>query len=86
VVQEKIHLMEDELIKSYQKTKREKQNKEILIDKVMCIDDVSWDTYRQIEQLAPFGIENHKPIFLFEGLEITGVKLLVKKKSLGAFF
>jgi len=81
VVQEKIHLLENELIKSYKKTKRKKQDKEILVDKVMCIDDVSWDTYRQIEQLAPFGVDNHKPIFLFKCLEIAGVKLFGKEKN-----
>lgn len=81
VAQEKIHLLEDELIKSYQKTKRKKQDKKILVDKAMYINDVSWDTYRQIEQLAPFGVENHKPVFLFEGLEIAGMKLFGKEKN-----
>jgi len=47
-----------------------------IFDPVLKIDakiesvDLSWETYSFIEQLSPFGIDNPKPRFLGEGLEV----------------
>ena len=32
------------------------------------------ENYKIIEQLAPFGVGNPKPLFLFEGVEVSGIK------------
>ena len=83
VSHEKIHLLEDELIDVYQKTKREtcETNNELIIDRKLLLDDVTMKNYALIEQLAPFGIDNPKPTFLFEGLEIDSVKTFGKDKN-----
>ena len=39
------------------------------------------ENYKLIEQLAPFGMDNPKPTFLFEGLEIDSVKTFGKDKN-----
>ena len=44
------------------------------IDEVLDLDDANWTTYGKIEKLAPFGMGNHKPQFLFKNLKIEGVK------------
>lgn len=78
---EKIHLLEDELINSYKKVKKEREEKEVFVDKEMSVDEVSWDTYQKIEQLAPFGVGNPKPLFLFRDIEVAGVKMFGKEKN-----
>ena len=53
----------------------------IIPDMVLTLDDISWDTWRIIEQLAPFGIENQKPLFIFERVEIVSVRQFGRDKN-----
>lgn len=78
---EKIHLLEDELIKSYKNVKRIVKEEDIIIDKKMTLNDVDWRTYKEIEKLAPFGVGNSKPLFLFEDVLISDVKMFGKEKN-----
>ncbi len=73
---EKIHSLEDELSLAYEKTKKESSGSErkIFIDKKISLDDVTMKNYELIEKMAPFGVDNQKPTFLFEGIEIDAVK------------
>ncbi|MDP6387970.1 MAG: single-stranded-DNA-specific exonuclease RecJ [Candidatus Pacebacteria bacterium] len=72
---ENVHNLEDVLCGSYEKMKiNNSEDIKEFIDKKLLIDDVNWDTYKIIEQLAPFGIGNPKPLFLFENIEITEVR------------
>lgn len=50
-----------------------------LIDKQISVDDISWDLYRQIERLSPFGMGNEKPVFLIEKAECVGVRAFGKE-------
>ncbi len=81
VFHDKIHLLEEKLISGYKKVKREITDKETTLDKKMSVDDVSWKTYGDIEKLSPYGVGNSKPTFLFEDIEIVGVKLFGKEKN-----
>ena len=82
VQHEKIHLLEDSLIGAYQKVSIETESEEeVVIDKQLSLDDVNWETYQVLEKLAPFGDGNPKPLFLFENIEITGVKQFGKEKN-----
>src|SRR3989338_4400529 len=80
---EKIHLLEEEIIKALKKTKIESSefSQEIFIDRKMSIDEVNWETYREIDKLAPFGAGNPKPLFLFEKIKIASVKNFGKEKN-----
>jgi len=81
VLPDKIHLIEDELNKSYEKNKKKVNDEDITIDKKMDIGGVSWETYKEIEKFAPFGMGNLKPVFLFENIEIAGLKKFGKNKE-----
>ncbi len=82
VSHEKVHVLSDELELAYQNAKNEK---EIVpknsIDATLFLSDITADTYKQIEQLAPFGCGNPKPVFLFEGVKIAELKLFGKEKN-----
>lgn len=80
VIPDKIHNFEKEIISAYKKLKI-KIKKEIFIDKKLSIDDVSWDTYKIVEQFAPFGEENPKPTFLFEDIVVDGIKHFGKEQN-----
>jgi len=81
VSHDKIHFLEDEVIKSYKNVKRVVQEESMTIDKKMILDEVDWRTYKEIEKLAPFGIGNTKPLFLFEDILIADVKMFGKEKN-----
>lgn len=63
------------------------------IDYRLSLSDVTQDIYRTLTRLAPFGMGNEKPIFLFEGVEVAAVRafgqgnahleLMVKDSALG---
>jgi len=77
-----IHLLEDELSLAYEKIKQENKNGEdIRIDATLSLDEVTWGTYGHIERLAPFGIGNPKPTFLFQNAEIKNVRHFGKEKN-----
>jgi len=78
---EKIHLLEDELVKSYKNMKKAVKEENITIDKKMTLDDVDWRTYKEIEKLAPFGVGNSKPLFLFEDILLADIKMFGKEKN-----
>ncbi len=42
---------------------------------------VNWDFYKLLRQLAPFGIENPKPLFAFENVEVLSKRVFGKHKE-----
>ncbi len=82
VSQEKIHLLEDRLNEAFLELSNEQKIKEdTLVDKKLVLSDVNWDTWKQIEKFAPFGLGNPKPLFLFENIEVSAFKLFGKEKN-----
>ena len=84
ILQENIHTLEDRLNKAFLELKAEgllTSEAEALIDKKLSLDDVNWDTWSLIEKFAPFGLDNPKPLFLFENIEISAVKLFGKEQN-----
>jgi len=45
------------------------------VDYQLSLSDVTYDIYRVLSRLAPFGMGNEKPIFLFEGVEVASVRM-----------
>jgi single-stranded-DNA-specific exonuclease len=82
VSHEKIHLLEDRLLQVLDNIPKEEvsENGEYIEAKIK-IDDVIIENYNVIEKLAPYGIGNPKPIFLFEKLPILAVKEFGKEKN-----
>ncbi len=86
VTHEKIHTLEERLNAAFLILTKENAasgsgDADILIDKKISLDDVNWDTYRHVEQFAPFGCENPKPLFLFENITVSSMKLFGKEKN-----
>jgi len=71
---EKVPELASRLISAYQKTKKESVETELLVDGELELDQLTWDTYKLIEPLAPFGVDNPKPVFWLRNLEIDEVK------------
>lgn len=53
--------------------------KQDLVDAEISLEDVSWDLYRDIEKLAPYGVGNPKPLFLVRGAHVDAVKSFGKE-------
>lgn len=84
VLQENIHTLEDRLNEAYIELSAEgilTSEAIATIDKKLSLDDVNWDTYRSVEKFAPFGLDNPKPLFLFENIEVIAMKLFGKEKN-----
>ncbi len=82
VLQENIHTLEDKLNEAYLELMEEDVLDEAIpVDKKLSLDDVSWDTWSHVEKFAPFGLDNPKPLFLFENIHIDAVKLFGKEKN-----
>ncbi|HRZ30375.1 MAG TPA: single-stranded-DNA-specific exonuclease RecJ [Candidatus Paceibacterota bacterium] len=71
---EKKDELEERLIKSAEKVKKADVVTELLVDEELSLDQLTWATYKLIEPLAPFGMENPKPIFWLRGVEIDQSK------------
>jgi single-stranded-DNA-specific exonuclease len=81
VIQEKVHLLEEKLQISYEKlvVQGEFEMEEQVADMKISFADVNQENYRLLEKLAPFGVGNPKPLFLFEEVIIEGVKMFGKE-------
>lgn len=78
-----IHTLEEVLNVVYEGMQKNYNNDKdnLFIDKKLFIDDINWDTYKIVEQLAPFGIGNLKPLFMFERVEIEEINHFGKEKN-----
>lgn len=86
VSDEKIHFLDDELNKAFEYLQKDlKDGKSLIdpdyIDMQIRLDEVNWGTYRDVEKLAPFGMGNHKPLFIFKDVKISGIKEFGKEKN-----
>jgi single-stranded-DNA-specific exonuclease len=82
VLQKNIHTLEDRLNKAFlELTKEKKIIEDTLLDKKLSLDDVNWNTYSLIEKFAPFGMDNPKPLFLFEKIIVSNKKLFGKEQN-----
>jgi single-stranded-DNA-specific exonuclease len=81
---DKIHFLEEALSLSFDKVKkniRELADGEKKYDVKLTLDNVNMKNWREIEKLAPFGLANPKPIFLFPNVKIEKIKKFGKNGS-----
>ena len=82
VSHEAIHFLEDTLVSAYLNLpKKEKESGTIEVDAELTLDDVTKDNYKNIEKLAPFGVGNHKPTFIFRNVVPEEVRAFGKGKN-----
>ncbi len=81
VSNEAIHTLAESLEKAAHDLGGELIEKEGLVDGHIGLDEVSWNLYRDIEKLAPYGTGNAKPLFLIKGAHIDAIKSFGKEKN-----
>jgi single-stranded-DNA-specific exonuclease len=88
VQNDKIHFLEEALSKSFNKITTSPSRHPSLIkegkeggDMNLSLSDVNMKNWREIEKMAPFGLGNSKPIFLFPDVKIEKIKKFGKNGS-----
>lgn len=73
-----VHTLEEALKGAFHEVQGEKPLIELLYDDELTLDEVQWDTYREIARLAPFGEGNKKPVFLIRDVPVGSVRMFGK--------
>lgn len=81
VSNEKIHMLAEELEQAAHELGHESTEKQEYFDAEIFLDDVSWNLYKEVEKLAPYGTGNPKPLFLIRNAYIDAVKSFGKEKN-----
>lgn len=77
-----IHFLESALVEAHLTIKKKEKTKGIPeVDAVLSIGEVSEETFHAIDQLAPFGVGNPKPLFRFEGVVVDKVEQFGKGRE-----
>ena len=80
---DKIYFLEESLSLSFHKVKRDPSinSGQENYDMKLTLDKVNMKNWREIEKMSPFGLENPKPVFLFENVKIEKLKKFGKNGS-----
>ena len=81
IVSEQIHFFEEKILEAFGKIENKEMAEEIFVDKKLILDDVNWNNYKLIEKMAPFGMGNTKPLFLFENTEVVDARVFGKAQN-----
>lgn len=81
VEHDSIHHLEGYLHEAYLKKKKDKNAEQIFIDARLGLNDVTWQNFKNLEKMMPFGLDNLKPIFLFENVAVESVRQFGKKND-----
>ena len=79
--QDSIHHLEEKLIAAFDSVKQDGGPTGSTIDSVLSLSDINERTVGHIASLAPFGLGNPKPTFLFPSVTITKTKQFGKEKN-----
>lgn len=74
LAEEHIHSLSSNVQDAYAKVKDADAVEEVLIDRQMEVSDASRETLRHLSRLAPYGTDNHKPLFSFPGAEVSAIR------------
>lgn len=81
---DRVHFLEEALSLNFSKVKRDTGAvgmNEKKYDLSISLEDVNKKNWQEIEKMAPFGLGNEKPTFLFEGVKIEKIKKFGKNGS-----
>jgi single-stranded-DNA-specific exonuclease len=78
---EQVHTLESALNKSWEALPAKDSFSQIFLDERLTVPEITWDIYRHIERLSPFGVGNSKPIFLVTGGTVSSVKQFGKERN-----
>ncbi|HEY4478115.1 MAG TPA: hypothetical protein VJB09_02470, partial [Candidatus Paceibacterota bacterium] len=78
---EKIHFLEEALADNFHKVKRPAGEEGVQFDLKLDLNMVNKKNWQEISKMAPFGLGNEKPIFLFEQVKVAKAKSFGKNNS-----
>lgn len=85
ITKDHIHTLEQELndayTKLYESSNQSEGVEEIIIDASLGLSDVTYTTYGTLRSLAPFGVENQKPLFTIPEVTITSMRMFGSGKN-----
>jgi single-stranded-DNA-specific exonuclease len=84
VSHEEIHFLEERLVTAYETIKIEisaEQKNKNAFEASLSLANVNPKTFSLVNQLAPFGVGNPKPVFLFSDIGVVAVKAFGKAKD-----
>ncbi len=82
VISTKVHLLEDALLSAYEQIPGEAHTtQELFVDSRLSIEEVSRSMHQTIQRLAPFGVDNEKPLFIFDQAYLHGFRVFGKAKN-----
>lgn len=76
-----VHMLEEKLCGLYESHRREGETDGVQIDAILSLGEVTDETCRMIDRLAPFGLGNPKPLFMFPNVLIQKTKQFGKEKN-----
>ena len=78
LAQEQVHALEEALVEAHAKLGAKKAVAHAFYDAELVLGDITWDTYRSIQRLAPFGEGNPKPLFMLRDVTLSSVRTFGK--------
>jgi single-stranded-DNA-specific exonuclease len=87
VAKDEIHFLEERLSTIFENkkiselVKGEEDERQVVIDADISIDDINNENYKVIGQMAPYGVGNPKPVFVLKNEEIYSIKEFGKEKN-----
>lgn len=82
VTHDEVHFLEERILKVFDDLESvEEEANEDEAEATIDIDDITNANYNVIEKLAPYGVGNPKPKFLFKEVSILGIKEFGKEKN-----
>ena len=84
---DQIHFLDSHLNESAQKINSAKskvlsdEKSDVVIDMELSIEDVVWNLFDDISKLAPFGVGNPRPVFLFKKVTADSVRTFGKTNN-----
>jgi single-stranded-DNA-specific exonuclease len=80
LAEESVHELSQRLNAAYTAAAGERVKEEILIDRELDLSELS-HALRDLQKLAPFGIGNTKPLFLFPGVSVASARMFGKTQN-----
>jgi single-stranded-DNA-specific exonuclease len=72
---ESVHSLETEIELAYEKTRNKEFTEEVVeADGKLTLSDINLHTFKLVDQLAPFGIGNPKPLFIVSDVTVNEIK------------
>lgn len=81
VADDQVHTLAESLHAAFENLTTSDMNDVQQVDAPLDLLDISWKLYDQIKQLAPFGQENPKPVFLFADAPVESVEHFGKEDN-----